>query len=282
MTRRIVLAETLGYCFGVRRAVQMVADSQAAGGPVATLGPIIHNTQKVEELAAAGVRVVDAPAEMENGTLVVRAHGIPVDVAAEACAQDITIVDGTCPYVTNLQQQAREMREAGYRIILMADPTHPETIGVLSHVEGDAVVCKTVAELPRFGPKDRVAVLAQTTLRTDVFVAAVEAVARTAHEVRAFNTICFETVDRQEAARALATDVQAVVVIGGRTSKNTEHLAQICRAAGAKTVKVESAADLDSAFFAGIERIGVTAGASTPDEQIAAVLAWLEALDADG
>lgn len=279
MTRQIVLAEELGYCFGVRRAVQLVEESQTGGGPVATLGPIIHNPRKLEELAAAGVRVVDAPAELAEGTLVIRAHGITRDMATQACAQNIALVDGTCPYVTNLQEQAQAMHEAGYRIVLMADPKHAETIGVLSYVDGDATVCTTVEELPRFGPKERVAVLAQTTFRPEIYAEAVRIIAETALEVRAFNTICFETEDRQRAARKLAAEVEAVVVVGGRTSKNTEHLAEVCRAVGAKTVKVESADELDSAFFEGIERVGVTAGASTPDEHIQAVVDWLQSLD---
>lgn len=279
MTREIILAESLGYCFGVRRAVQMVEDAQQAGGPVSTLGPIIHNTQKVQELEAAGVQVVADPCVVTAGTLVVRAHGIPVETEAQANAQGVAMVDGTCPYVTNLQNEARAMQEAGYKVVLIADRKHPETVGVLSHVSDGAVVCKTVEEVPAFGPKDRVAVLAQTTMQPEIFTAAVEKIAATAHEVRAFNTICFETVDRQAAAHKLAACVDAIVVVGGVTSKNTEHLAKICRDHGARTIKVETAAELEPTFFEGAEKIGVTAGASTPDEQIEAVVAWLHTLD---
>ncbi len=280
MKRQIILAESLGYCFGVRRAVKLVEDAHAAGGPVSTLGPIIHNTQKVEQLEAQGVSVVTDPCHVTAGTLVVRAHGIPVDMEARANAQGIGLVDGTCPFVTNLQNEARDMRQAGYKIVLIADPKHPETVGVLSYVDGEATVCKTLDDLPRFGPKDKVAVLAQTTMQSEVFAAAVQKIATMAHEVRAFNTICFETEDRQAAAHKLAAEVDAVVVVGGITSKNTEHLAKICRDHGVKTVKVETAAELEPAFFDGAAKVGITAGASTPDEQIEEVVSWLRALDA--
>lgn len=279
MTRKILLANALGYCFGVRRAVKMVEDAQSDGGPVSTLGPIIHNTQKVQELADAGVQVVSKPCDVTAGTLVVRAHGIPMETAEQADGQGLTILDGTCPFVSNLQDEARSMHEQGYKIVLLADREHPETVGVLSYVDGTATVCKTPDEIPRFGPKDKVAVLAQTTMQPELFAEAVRKISAMAHEVRAFNTICFETEDRQAAAHKLAEQVGAAVVVGGVTSKNTEHLAKICREHGTKTIKVETATELDPAFFDGIETIGVTAGASTPDELIDEVVAWLHALD---
>lgn len=279
MKREILMADSAGYCFGVRRVIHMAEETAANGNTVHTLGPIIHNPRKIEELEAEGVHAIEDAAAVDGGTVIVRAHGIPRDMQAAAEARGVNLVDGTCPYVTNSQQHAKELSDAGYRIVIVGDREHPEIVGVLSYIADDPVVVRNAGELPRFGPKDRVGVIAQTTLQKDVYTAVVTAIADQAYEVRAFNTICFETDDRQEAARKLAAEVEAMVVVGGRNSKNTEHLAQICRDVGVRTVKVESAGELDPAFFDGIARIGVTAGASTPDEQVAEVVTALHALD---
>jgi len=276
----IVVARYAGYCYGVERALRITEEAlEAAEGPVASLGPIIHNPSVVEQLEERGVRVVDDAREAAAETLIVRTHGVPPEVVEGARAQDIHLVDATCPFVAVAQRKAASLREAGYTVVILGERDHPEVAGLEGFAGEGAVVVEDAAGLPLAQLRGkRVGVVVQTTQTRANLASVAAALAPVARELLVFNTICDATQKRQSAACELAAEVDVVVVVGGRNSANTARLAQLCRAIQSRTHHIESAVELEPAWFAGARRIGVTAGASTPDEEIEATVAALQAL----
>jgi 4-hydroxy-3-methylbut-2-enyl diphosphate reductase len=274
----IVVARYAGYCYGVERALRITEEAlEGAEGPVASLGPIIHNPSVVGQLEERGVKVVDGTGEAATGTLIVRTHGVPPEVVEEARARDINLVDATCPFVAVAQRKAASLREAGYTVVILGERDHPEVAGLEGFAGEGAVVVEDAAGLPLAQLRGkRVGVVVQTQTRANLASVAA-ALAPVARELLVFNTICDATEKRQSAACELAAEVDVVVVVGGRNSANTARLAQLCRAIESRTHHIESAAELEPAWFGGARRIGVTAGASTPDEEIEATVAALQA-----
>ncbi len=273
------IAKTAGFCWGVRRTVDQVMDvAEHGSGPVVTLGPIIHNPQAVARMRDKGVGTVGAIGEVEAGTtVVVRTHGAVKEEFERAKDRDLTVVDGTCPYVKYPQAMAQRLSRDGYHVVIVGDANHAEVKGVVSYCEGPCTVVKPGGAIPQI-PDKKVAVLAQTTCIGADFERVVGALALRHKEVRAVNTICNDTEERQEDARALAAEVDAVVVVGGKNSANTRHLAEICRAIQPRTWHVETEGELQPAWFEGCRVVGLSAGASTPDWIVEGVAAWLRAL----
>jgi len=276
----IVVARYAGYCYGVERALRITEEAlEAAEGPVASLGPIIHNPSVVGQLEERGVKVVDGAGEAAAGTLIVRTHGVPPEVVEGARARDINLVDATCPFVAVAQRKAASLREAGYAVVILGERDHPEVAGLEGFAGEGAVVVEDAAGLPLAQLRGkRVGVVVQTTQTRANLASVGAALAPVARELLVFNTICDATEKRQSAACELAAEVDVVIVVGGRNSANTARLAQLCRAIESRTHHIESAAELEPAWFTGARRIGVTAGASTPDEEIEATVAALQAL----
>jgi len=276
----ILVARYAGYCYGVERALRITEEAlEAAEGPVSSLGPIIHNPSVVGQLEERGVRVVDDACEAAEGTLIVRTHGVPPEVIEGARARDLTLVDATCPFVAVAQRKAAGLREAGYAVVILGERDHPEVAGLEGFAGQGAVVVEDAAGLPLEQLRGkRVGVVVQTTQTRANLASVTAALAPIARELLVSNTICDATQKRQSAAGELAAEVDVVVVVGGRNSANTARLAQLCRAIESRTYHIESAAELEAAWFVGAHRIGVTAGASTPDEEIAATVAALQAL----
>ncbi|HTP24461.1 MAG TPA: 4-hydroxy-3-methylbut-2-enyl diphosphate reductase [Anaeromyxobacteraceae bacterium] len=277
----VKIARTAGFCWGVRRTVDKVMEVAArCGQPVVTLGPVIHNPQAVERMRERGVEKVDAIAEVPPGTtVVVRTHGAVKSEFEAAEARGVDVVDGTCPYVKYPQAMAQRLSRDGYHIIIVGDGNHAEVKGVVSYVEGPVSVVKPGSALPEIAAK-KVAVIAQTTCIGAEFERMVGALALRHREVRAVNTICGDTDERQEDARKLAQEVDAVVVVGGRNSANTRHLAEICRQIQPRTWHVETGDEIDPGWFAGCRLVGVSAGASTPDWVVQGVAERLRSLSA--
>jgi 4-hydroxy-3-methylbut-2-enyl diphosphate reductase len=275
----IVVARYAGYCYGVERALRITEEAlDGADAPVASLGPIIHNPSVVGRLEERGVRVVEDAGEAAGGTLIVRTHGVPPEVVKGARARDLTVVDATCPFVAVAQRKAASLREAGYAVVILGEHDHPEVAGLEGFAGDGAVVVEDAAGLPLAQLRGkRVGVVVQTTQTRANLASVAAALAPVARELLVFNTICDATEKRQSAAGELAAEVDVVVVVGGRNSANTARLAQLCRAIESRTYHIESAAELEPAWFAGAVRIGVTAGASTPDEEIEATVAALQA-----
>ena len=278
---QIIRAKTAGFCFGVARAVDMTYSLLAGGTRVATLGPLIHNPQCVADLERRGVRTVTSPAEVGEGeTLVIRSHGVTPQVLAAVEDRGFTVVDATCPHVSRAQHAAAELAAEGCRVIVVGEAGHPEVEGLRAWAEeagGKVDVVAAPEEIPE-GLYDPVGVVAQTTQRRENLEAVVAALREAGLEPIVKNTICSATRQRQEAAADLASAVDAMVVIGGRNSSNTTRLAEVCALTCPRTFHIESTDELDPEAFADCRRVGVTAGASTPENQIAAVEAFLRAL----
>jgi 4-hydroxy-3-methylbut-2-en-1-yl diphosphate reductase len=276
---QVKIAKTAGFCWGVRRTVDKLMEvAEGAGHPVVTLGPVIHNPQAVERIRAQGVGTVGAVAEVSDGTtVVVRTHGALKSEMAAAKERGLEVVDGTCPYVKYPQAMAQRLSREGYHIVVVGDANHAEVKGVVSYAEGPCTVVKPGAPIPDL-PGKKVAVVAQTTCIGADFERVVGALALRHKEVRAVNTICYDTDERQDDARALAREVDAVVVVGGKNSANTRHLAEICREIQPRTWHVETEDEIEPAWFDGCRVIGVSAGASTPDWVVDGVAQRLRAL----
>jgi 4-hydroxy-3-methylbut-2-enyl diphosphate reductase len=273
------IAKTAGFCWGVRRTVDKVMEvADQRRGPVVTLGPIIHNPQAVARFREKGVGTVNAVADVGDGTtVVVRTHGAIREEIETAETRGLDVVDGTCPYVKYPQAVAQRLSREGYHVVIVGDADHAEIKGVVSYVEGPCTVVKPGGPTPEIDAK-KVAVIAQTTCIGADFERVVGALAARHKEVRAVNTICNDTEERQADARALAREVDAIVVVGGKNSANTRHLADICRAIQPRTWHVETEHELRPEWFAGCRTVGLSAGASTPDWVVEGVAGWLRSL----
>ncbi len=256
-----------GYCWGVERALDIVnqtADTHK-DVPVRTLGPIIHNPQVVQSLDDKGVHSIDSLDQMqEGGTVIIRTHGVAPEVYEQAETKGLTIVDATCPLVTLVQNKAKQLVNEGYHLVIFGNPNHPEVIGTLGHAGGKATVIEKPEDVRTAKLPKKVGVVVQTTQETELVSELLSYLAPRCKEIKVFNTICNPTIERQDAARELAREVQVMIVVGGKNSSNTRHLADVCREEGATTYHIEEATEVEPTWFTGAHEIGVTAGASTP------------------
>ena len=277
---KVLLADEYGFCFGVERAVEMVEEAVAAGETVRSLGPLIHNKQEMQRLAHDGVTAISEPVQIGRGeTAVIRAHGVTPEVQKELEGLASKVVDATCPFVTRVQRLAARAAAKNRHVVVVGDPDHPEMIGVKGYAPDHAFVIRDeteVADLPRL---TKPLVVSQTTIKSKTFFDTAKAVrSKTDDEVEVVNTICSATRDRQEAARALAGMVDAFYIIGGRHSSNSIKLLAVCKEQCEKSFLIETEEEIDPASIAGAERVGVTAGASTPEWLIQRVVKHLEYL----
>jgi 4-hydroxy-3-methylbut-2-enyl diphosphate reductase len=274
---QVLLAEEYGFCFGVERAVEMVEEALGVGATVRTLGPLIHNTQEIERLEAEGVRTIDAPAEVREGeTAVIRAHGVTPDVQRELEARATKVVDATCPFVTKVQKLAERAAAEGRDVVVVGNPDHPEMIGVKGYAPAHAHVVRDASEVAGLPFLHAPLVVSQTTLKLKTFLEAADAVrARADAEPQIVNTICSATRDRQDAARALAGHVDAFYVIGGKHSSNSVKLLAVCQEQCPQSFLIETPDEINPEDVRGAARVGLTAGASTPNWLIEQVVARL-------
>lgn len=275
---RVQVARYAGVCYGVERALKLAEQAAIKGTEVHTLGPLIHNPQAVEALVEKGVQVAGSLAEVDSGTVVIRSHGVAPEIIEQAAAKGLDVVDATCPHVSKAHEAARMLKDQGYAIVVVGEADHPEVEGIMAHADGEAIVVESAAALPDALPSRRVGVVVQTTQSLARLNEVVQALLPRTRELRVINTICSATGKRQQSAEELAQGVDAIVVVGGRNSGNTARLVDICRAVNPRVLHVETAEELESAWFEGAEVVGVTAGASTPDEQIQGVIAAIESL----
>ncbi len=277
----IVLAESLGFCMGVKRAVDMAyrAREKAGGAPVVTLGPLIHNQPEIERLAADGVNVAGLDTLPAEGTVLIRAHGVAPQTFAELRARGLRVLDATCPYVHYSQRKAVELREAGYRVVIAGNPDHPEIAGILGHVNYDAQVVENAEQARAVPACDRIGVIAQTTLSPQKYQAIVAALSERAREVKVCATICDATEQNQAAIRRLAAEVEMLYVVGDPNSANSNKLVEAARAECPRVRLIETPAQIEPEELRGAQRVGVSAGASTPDWMIKLVVERLRELD---
>jgi (E)-4-hydroxy-3-methyl-but-2-enyl pyrophosphate reductase len=268
-SRRIVLAEVAGFCFGVRRAVEMAnAARRERLGRLTTLGPIVHNEQVIARMRDEGIETAPALEAIPEGTVILSAHGVAPSVLTNAKAQNLDIVDVTCPFVTKVHKAAKQLFEQGYQILIVGDPGHTEVKGVLGTLDslgGKATLISFPEQVRELKLSRKVGLISQTTQRGDTFAAIVSEVCKRVPDVRALNTICGATDELQDAAIRLAQEVEVAIVIGGKGSANTRRLRQLCEEQGIAAYHIETPEEIQEAWLADKEVIGLTAGASTPD-----------------
>ncbi len=277
----IEIAEKAGVCFGVQRALDLaIAASSSPNQPVHTLGELIHNPIVVQDLEDRGVRLAHTVNDAATGTLVIRAHGVAPHVTAEAQRAGLTVVDATCPFVKRVHDAVDELVADGYQVLILGEPGHPEVEGIKGHAAPDAFVIADSDELASINLHPRVGLVVQTTQTEAKLQSVVELILPRVKELRVYNTICAATRERQEAAAELATDCDVMVVIGGKNSGNTRRLAEICGSLCPGTHHVQSEDELEPIWFEGAHHIGITAGASTPQDHIQRVFQAIERLSA--
>ena len=263
---QVMVANSAGFCFGVRRAIKMAfAAARRCPPPVYSLGPLIHNPQVVRRLEEEGVGVVEDLDEVKGGTVIFRSHGVTLEEMNLAQKRGLKVVDATCPFVKKAQKYASSLSRKGYLVVIVGDKGHPEVQGILSYIKGEGLVAGSAQELESLSGVKKLAVIAQTTQFYKDFQEVVSQALLVAQEVRAFNTICDATYIRQQESVKLAQEVECMIVIGGYNSANTTRLATLCRQVQPNTHHVETEQELDRRWFVGVQKVGITAGASTPD-----------------
>ncbi len=272
----IVKAKVFGFCFGVRRAVTMIESELEERGPLYTLGAIVHNTHVVEELTNKGVQLVKTLDEVpEKGAVAITAHGAGEEVHEEIKRRNLRLIDTTCPIVRRAQETAAHLVKEGFFVVLYGEAEHPEVKGILSWTrgQGDATQSPEITVPPE---AKGIAIIAQTTKNPKLFGEFAQQIAKRytgeVPEIRIVDTTCPETGRRYQAAKELAQQVEALIVVGSRSSANTRKLTETCRATGVPTYHIETASEIEEGWLTGINRFGVTAGASTPDDIIEEVV----------
>lgn len=272
----VFLADKAGFCFGVKRAINTAFEA-AAKGKVHCLGPLIHNPQEVERLRQAGVDLVEDFSPLQEGdSLIIRSHGVPPGVLEQARKKGLHIIDLTCPFVSKAQRDAQALHRDGYQVVIVGEKKHPEVQSIHGYAGENAVVVETAEDVEGMKFKNRLGVVAQTTQSYSNFSKIVLKLLRLSKELKVFNTICNSTQERQDAARVLAGKVDVMLVVGGRNSANTTRLVSVCEQEGKPTYHIEVAEEIKPQWFEGVKRVGVTAGASTPDWVVEGVLKKLK------
>lgn len=277
----IRLAKTAGFCFGVDRAVKLCEELLDSGKKVATLGPIIHNDDVVSGLAARGCVIVNEPEETPDGAvLVIRSHGVPQSVMDRCAALGLEVKDATCPFVSKIHRIVREQGDLGRTVIIAGNPDHHEVLGIVGHCSGRCFVAETMEELQALpiGRDEPVSMVAQTTFSLGKYADFEKYAKKYYTNLTSFDTICSATNMRQTEAAELAQESDCCVVIGGHNSSNTQKLKEVCEQY-APTFRIENAGELNLKMLTGYQKIGVTAGASTPYLVIKEVLTRMSELE---
>lgn len=275
---KVVVAKSAGFCFGVKRAVQTVYDeAEKANGKIYTYGPIIHNEQVVEDLAKRGVEIIGGIDELDSireGTVIIRSHGVSRDIQNLLMKNNINLIDATCPFVKKIHNIVKEKSSEGYNIIIIGNENHPEVEGIMGWAVPSGKVRITVidteekAENYVFSKGDKTCLVSQTTFNYNKFNKLVEIIEKKGYDIIVVNTICHATDERQKEAAELAKAADAMIVIGGKSSSNTQKLYDICKDECKNTYYIQTPVDLDLRKLQACNYVGITAGASTPNNII--------------
>lgn len=274
--RTVVMAPEIGFCFGVRRAIHMTEDAlQANGGPVYILGDLVHNRTVTERLEARGLSKIRSYDEVEPGTMIIRAHGLPQAEQQQAAERGFRLVDATCPIVLRAQEAARALEERGCQVVIVGDANHAEIKGIVGALQQPALIVNSLEELRQAKATHRlrrkIGVVFQTTHSLELCKDIVSELVFLCKEVQVINTICRPVQFRQDAAVEIAEQVDLMVIVGSNTSANTMELAALCRAHNPWTLHVEGPDGLTEDDIVWAERVGVASGLSTPVETVEAV-----------
>ncbi len=279
----IIVAPHAGFCFGVKRAIHLAEkSSKSKNAKVYTLGPLIHNPQEVSRLVTLGIQTTDSENHLKKGdTVIIRSHGIPPSREKALREMGLNVVDATCPYVKAVHEAVTDLVKEGYFVVVLGEKNHPEVIGTMGYIQeagGKGTVVETKEDLKKVLGMDRLGVVAQTTQNEQFFKEAVGELALWTKELKVVNTICNATSERQEDVYDLAPKVDVMIVVGGKNSGNTRRLYEISKSLNPKSYHVETEEELQKEWFQNAKKIGITAGASTPDWIIQKVRSKIEEL----
>ena len=270
----VTVAKTAGFCFGVKRAVEKVYEQIEKGKtPIYTFGPIIHNEEVVRDLEERGVKVLETAEELRqltDGVVVIRSHGVGKDIYDILEKNGIEIIDATCPFLKKIHRIVSEQNENGRRVIIVGNGKHPEVEGIKGWGNDDTLVIETAEEFEKLQISDgeKLCIVAQTTFNYNKFQDLVEKISKTRYDILVLNTICNATQERQVEARQIASQVDVMIVIGGRNSSNTQKLYEICRRECKETYYIQTLKDFKPEKAGSVRSVGITAGASTPNQII--------------
>ena len=262
---KIYKARVMGFCYGVRKAMEIAENAAVSGQKTVTLGPIIHNPQVVARLAGKGISPVASTDEITDETVIIRSHGIGPSCYNNLKRKKSVLLDATCPFVKRNQDIAKGLAAEGKKIVLVGEKKHPEMLSVAEWAGEAPYIVETMEDVEALPDLDEVHIVIQTTFSLSLADRLITAIKRKAGSVSVHKTICNATSDRQTAAGELARNVDVMIVIGGRNSANTGRLVEVCQAEGAVTHHIETAAELKKEWFHSQCKVGITAGASTPD-----------------
>lgn len=277
----IIITKSAGFCFGVKRAINIATDcadgEHTKDAPIYTLGPIIHNPQVVKSLeVSSNISPRKTIEDMDSGTVIIRSHGVKLEELGAAKSKGLKIVDATCPFVKKTHELVKELTDDGYLVVVVGEKDHPEVQGIISYGNKDIIVAASVDELKNLPKVEKIGVVAQTTQSEEKLNEITDFCLTRAEELKICNTICSATSVRQEDSVELSKDVDCMIVVGGKNSANTRRLVDICSSIQPRTHHIEVATEIDPTWLEGVERLGVTAGASTPEWIITEVIARLK------
>lgn len=269
----VKLAKSAGFCFGVKRAVDLVYEEAKKGGDIYTYGPIIHNEEVVGDLENKGVKVINSPEEIDNlksGTIIIRSHGVSKNIYDRMINNGLNVIDATCPFVKKIHNIVSEESNKGNVIVIVGNKDHPEVQGIKGWSNGETYIIDSKEEIDKITINNgkKVCVVAQTTFNFNKFKELVEILTKRVYDIIAVNTICNATKERQTEAKSLALESDAMIVIGGRHSSNTQKLYQICKSECDNTMYIQTLDDLVIDELTSVRSVGITAGASTPNNII--------------
>lgn len=269
----VILAKTSGFCFGVKRAVEKVYEQLGSDKPIYTYGPIIHNEEVVNDLEKKGVQVIKSPEELKeikNGKVIIRSHGVTAETNQLIEAQGLECIDATCPFVKRIHGIVKKESEKGSKIVIIGNAGHPEVEGIIGWSKTPVTVIESQAEAENFtcDKKQKVCIVSQTTFNYNKFQDLVEIFQEKGYDIIVVNTICSATEERQTEAKRIAGQVDAMIVVGGTHSSNTHKLYEICMKECENTYFIQTLDDLNLVFPKSVRLVGITAGASTPNNII--------------
>jgi len=263
---KIRVADSCGFCYGVKRAVSMAEEAADLSGESCTLGPIIHNPQVVNHLAEKGVTAIEELSQIEKGNnVIIRSHGVGPAVYEEAKERELNVLDATCPFVKKAQLDAHAIIESGRTLIIMGEKNHPEVKSINLWADNKGIIIETIEDAKNIQNVEKAGVVVQTTFSQFKFQSILDILETKSKDLKVYKTICSATQERQNAAVVLAKKVDLMIVVGGKNSGNTNRLAEVCREAGYTTYHIETSTELQMTWFKQVHTVGVTAGASTPD-----------------
>ncbi|MFR1832693.1 MAG: 4-hydroxy-3-methylbut-2-enyl diphosphate reductase [Lachnospiraceae bacterium] len=267
----VIVAKTAGFCFGVEKAVEKVYEQikKRDGRPIYTYGPIIHNEEVVKDLENRGVQVIETEEELgrlKEGVVIIRSHGVGKHIYDLLEKNQIEIIDATCPFVKKIHRIVKEENEKGRRVVIIGNEKHPEVEGIKGWANPDTIAVESEEQIDKLSldQKEKLSIVSQTTFNYKKFQDLVEKFLKKGYDISVLNTICNATQERQSEARRIASEVDAMIVIGGKSSSNTQKLYEICRRECENTYYIQTVDDLEPESVSSVRSVGITAGASTP------------------